>query len=135
MMSIKHYIFFLHFFKKITIKYNGDKMSKESFKSFARKNPDLANQVLEGKVTWQQLYELYEIYGEENDIWNKYLSNKITQIQPISIKDIFESLKTIDLNTFQEGIANIQKTLGIIQSLGIGNKYERKPLYQRLDDR
>lgn len=110
-------------------------MSKESFKSFARKNPDLANQVLEGKVTWQQLYELYEIYGEENDIWNKYLSNKITQIQPISIKDIFESLKTIDLNTFQEGIANIQKTLGIIQSLGIGNKYERKPLYQRLDDR
>ena len=39
-------------------------MSKESFKTFARNNPELASSVLDNKVTWQQLYELYEIYGE-----------------------------------------------------------------------
>ena len=110
MMSIKHYIFFLHFFKNIKIKYIGDYMSKESFKTFARNNPELSNSVLENKVTWQQLYELYEIYGEDNSVWNKYLTKKET-----SIKDIIENIKNIDLNTFQEGISNIQKAIGIIQ--------------------
>ena len=48
-------------------------MSKDTFKAFARKNPSLANSVLTGKVSWQQLYELYEIYGENNSIWDNYL--------------------------------------------------------------
>ena len=87
-------------------------MSKESFKTFARNNPELSTSVLENKVTWQQLYELYEIYGEDNQVWNKYLNKKET-----SFKDIIESIKNIDLNTFQEGISNIQKAIGIIQSL------------------
>lgn len=131
MMSIKHYIFFLHFFKDIKIKYIGDYMSKESFKTFARNNPELSNSVLENKVTWQQLYELYEIYGENNSVWNKYLTKKET-----SFKDIIESIKNIDLNTFQEGISNIQKAIGIIQSLGINNsKYEPRPLYKRFEDK
>lgn len=104
-------------------------MSKESFKTFARNNPELASSVLDNKVTWQQLYELYEIYGENNTVWNKYLTKKET-----SIKDIIESIKNIDLNTFQEGISNIQKAIGIIQSLGINNyKYEPKPIYKRFE--
>ena len=105
-------------------------MSKEAFKTFARNNPELSTSVLENKVTWQQLYELYEIYGEDNQIWNKYLTKKET-----SIKDIIESIKKLDLNSFQEGIANIQKTINIIQSLGIvNNKYEPKPLYKRFEE-
>ena len=106
-------------------------MSKESFKTFARNNPELSTSVLENKVTWQQLYELYEIYGEDNQVWNKYLNKKET-----SFKDIIESIKNIDLNTFQEGISNIQKAIGIIQSLGLNNsKYEPRPLYKRFEDK
>ena len=41
-------------------------MSKENFKNFVRKNPDLADFVLNKKVTWQQLYEIYDMYGENN---------------------------------------------------------------------
>lgn len=131
MMSIKHYIFFLHFFKKYKIKYIGDHMSKESFKTFARNNPELATTVLENKATWQQLYELYEIYGEESNIWNNYLTRKET-----SLKDIIDTIKNLDLNTFQEGINNIQKAIGLIQSIGIGNnRYEPKPLYKRFEDK
>ena len=64
-----------------------------------------------------------------------YKKNSVNLAKTV-IKDIFETIKSIDLNSFQEGISNIQKTIGIIQNLGIGsNKYEPKPLYQRLDDR
>ena len=40
-------------------------MSKDTFKSFARLHPELATTVLNGKASWQQLYELFEIYGEK----------------------------------------------------------------------
>ena len=43
-------------------------MSKESFKSFARGHTELANYVMNGKTSWQRLYELYEIYGENSSI-------------------------------------------------------------------
>ena len=51
-------------------------MSKELFKKFARKNPTLADTVLKGDATWQQLYELYEIYGEKNHIWKNTQNRK-----------------------------------------------------------
>ena len=106
MMSIKHYIFFLHFFKNIKIKYIGDYMSKESFKTFARNNPELSNSVLENKVTWQQLYELYEIYGEDNSVWNKYLTKKET-----SIKDIIDNIKNNFKSAMNEYLEKAQKYL------------------------
>ena len=52
-------------------------MSKETFKLFARNHKELATAVLQGKATWQQLYELYEIYGENHSIWNDYFKNII----------------------------------------------------------
>ena len=36
-------------------------MSKESFKNFARLHPELATQVVNNKISWQKLYELYDI--------------------------------------------------------------------------
>ena len=60
------------FFVCRNIYYNGDNMSKETFKLFARNHPELAYQVMDGKTNWQKLYELYEIYGEDSEIWSDY---------------------------------------------------------------
>ena len=53
-------------------------MSKESFKVFARNHPELATKVMNNDVSWQKLYELYEMYGEESDVWDNYLIRKAT---------------------------------------------------------
>ena len=50
-------------------------MSKESFKLFAKNHPELAEKVLRATVSWQQLYEICEIYGENNTIWTNYIEN------------------------------------------------------------
>ena len=126
------YLFFVHFFKTKAIKYIGDIMSKETFKTFARTHPEIANKVLEGKVTWQQLYELYEIYGEDNKIWDNYIERKMTQELPF--KDLFEMIKKVDMNALQEGIKNIQKTISLIQNIGLPSNYEPKPLYKRFEE-
>ena len=58
-------------------------MSKENFKKFAKKHPELSNKVETKQTTWQELYELYDIYGEDNKVWDKYITKN-----DITIKDI-----------------------------------------------
>ena len=110
-------------------------MSKELFKKFARKNPTLADTVLKGDATWQQLYELYEIYGEKNHIWQKYTEPKESTIS--SFKEIFNTFKNLDVDSVQQGINNLQKTIGLLQDLGIGNSLTNNkptPIYQKFND-
>lgn len=123
-------------------------MSKESFKSFARSHTELANYVMNSKTNWQKLYELYEIYGENSSIWNDYFSsdspvttNRETEFSELSsnFKDLVSHIKNIDLDSVQKGINNIQKALGVLQDIGVGqsnpsNTYEPRPLYQHFDD-
>lgn len=96
----------------------GGNMSKERFISFARVHPELAKEVLKGNVSWQQLYELYEIYGEKHSIWNTYLKGDSVDFN--TFKDFFEMIKKVDLNHVQEGIQSIQKTIGLLQDIGVG---------------
>ncbi len=115
-------------------------MSKESFKSFARLHPELITNVMNKKTNWQQLYEIYEIYGENSNIWKDYfqVEKGISSSVPESFKDFFQTIKNIDMDSVQKGISNIQKTIGLLQDIGIGSKdtrsYEAKPIYKRFED-
>ena len=117
-------------------------MSKETFKSFARLHPELANTVLSGTATWQQLYEIYEIYGENNSIWNQYLTNNTISDNISSsastFKEFMNTLKNIDMDSVQKGITNIQKTIGLLQDIGLSTKtnssYQSRPIYKRFED-
>ena len=111
-------------------------MSKESFKIFARNHPELVSHVMSGDVTWQKLYELFDIYGDDNEIWDKYISNNIGKYS--SFKDVFNSIKRIDLDSFQKGVDNLQKTIGLIQGLPIGNSIDKpyvpRDIYHHMED-
>lgn len=110
-------------------------MSKESFKYFASQHPELADHVLNGEVSWQKLYELFDIYGENNSIWNRYLSNTNSDV---GFKDIFNNLKNIDVDSFQKGIENLQKTIGLLQGLPIGSNIDKpyipREVYHHMED-
>jgi len=112
-------------------------MSKESFKLFAKNHPELANYVLKGNTSWQQLYEIYEIYGENNSIWNNYINkDNITDTitsSATTIKNFFNSFKNIDKNEVQKGITNIEKTIGLLQDIGLTTK-KSEPIYKRFED-
>ena len=122
-------------------------MSKESFKVFARSHPELASFVMSGESTWQKLYELYDIYGDSSDIWNKYISSTNEAIsngaqKDVSLREVFNNIKNMDMDSFQKGIQNLQKTVGLLQEIGLGGNgagianrpYQPRPLYQHLED-
>lgn len=123
-------------------------MSKETFKAFARSHPELATSVLKNNTTWQKLYEIYEIYGESSNIWNTYITpstaasslRTTSTSSTTSFKDLFNTVKNIDLNSVQKGVENLQKTIGILQDIGftntksVQNLYEPRPIYKHFED-
>lgn len=122
-------------------------MSKEEFKSFVRKNPGLIKYVNNNSMTWQKFYEMYDMYGESNDIWNNYLnttSNNIVKTNILSssenaFRELVNTVKTINLEKVQKGINSLQKTISLVQELGSSNnttpkEYERRPIYKHFED-
>ena len=121
---------------------------KEQFKQFVKKNPSLIKYVESKDMTWQQFYEMYDLYGESSDVWNKYLmsDNNKGSVGDVSktsaFADFLAFLKTIDLDSLQEGIGSIQRVLGVFQDFS-GNKsvddnekkeYKPRPLYKHFED-
>lgn len=127
-------------------------MSKETFKQFVRTNPVLATYVNKGEVTWQRFYEMYDLYGENHSVWNQYLSHdtrtasesiKTTTVKEqstlgdTSIKDIFNMVKSMDLDTVKKGVDGLQKAVGLLQEFtGVKkqDQYQARPLYKHLED-
>lgn len=80
-------------------------MSKETFKQFVQSKPYLADYVMKNNITWQKLYETYDLYGESNEIWDTY-RNKETNF-----------LSKIDTDKLTKHIETAQKALTIISEL------------------
>ncbi len=125
-------------------------MSKESFKMFVRGNPNLVNYVNSGQMTWQKFYEMHDVYGENHSIWNSYLegnANSNTRSSTVntesstvgdtSVKDLFNMIKKVDLETVRKGVDGLQKAVGLVQDLTTTkrtNNYQARPLYKHLED-
>ena len=118
-------------------------MSKELFKEFVKKNPSLIKYVNNNEMTWQKFYELYDMYGEDEKIWNKYLKQEKKDIPNLSavttFTDFINFIKTVNLDGLQEGINSVQRVLGIFQDFtkkDNSNKeeYKPRPIYKHFED-
>ena len=121
--------------------------NKEEFKLFVKSHPELIRYVKNGEMTWQKFYETYSLYGTENDVWNKYFNNNEEikentneKKENVSITDVIDMVKKVDLNSVQKNITNISKVLGIVQSLitkdevNTTESYTPRPLYKKFED-
>lgn len=91
-------------------------MSKiDSFKNFVYNHPEFIEKVKINDISWQSLYELYDIYGEDEKIWNKYFNTKVDS--SFSIKGLLNTIKNIDINSLEENINNIQKAVGLVEEI------------------
>lgn len=120
-----------------------------NFKEFVKKNPSFIKYVRNDEMTWQKFYELYDLYGEDNDIWNSYRSATEAPKEAsaaaaattgaIGMTDLFEWLKRVDLDSFQDGINSVQRVISVLQDLGnkdtnIKPDYKPRPLYKHFED-
>ena len=64
---------------------------KEDFKLFVNNHKELIKYVNTDKMTWQKFYDMYELYGENNSIWNEYFETKED-----NISNILDKIKSIE---------------------------------------
>ncbi len=114
--------------------------TKEKFKDFVKQNPVLLKHVKEGNMTWQKFYEIYDMYGEDENAWKDYLVPVVeTAAAATSTLGIMDFLGKLDLDSVQNGVASMQRVLGVLQDMSSGksDKTETRkprPLYKHFED-
>lgn len=119
-------------------------MKKEEFKEFVKSNPQLINFVKNNEMTWQKFYEMYELYGDDENAWKDYVNPKSAvdaTITGLSLSEIVKWFKNVDLDSLQEGIGNVQRVLGVLQDLTKKESinvekdtYKPRPIYKHFED-
>ena len=101
---------------------------KEEFKTFIKGNPKLINYIKDNDGSMQKLYEIYDVYGEDDKVWEEYLKDRSS----INLNNISNIVKNIDMNSIKGHINTAQKALNLVQELtgkvNEGAKIIKKPL-------
>ena len=123
-------------------------MSKiEEFKDFVKNNPILINHIKNGHMSWQKFYEIYDLYGEDEGVWNTYFSyddnksdDNLSGNSFKKFEEFVKMAKKVDIDKVQDGLTSLQKTLTLFGDLFInketsgGSSYNPRPLYRKFDD-
>lgn len=116
----------------------------DGFKSFVKKHPNLITYVKNNNESWQRLYEIYDLYGEDDNAWKEYLkpveeSNKTSKTT--GLNDLVNMAKNIDVDKVQNGITSLQKALGLFSELFVNKQdsvpsstYQPRAIYKRFED-
>ena len=120
---------------------------KEEFKNFVKQHPELAKHVNDGSMSWQKFYEMYDMYGEDNDAWKSYITaatvanTAALAAGAFGIAEILKWLKTINLTQIQTGVNSMQRILGLVQEMNLKNEnkekeeeYKPRPQYKHFED-
>ena len=84
-------------------------MSKEQFKEFVKTKPELSDYVSNNEMTWQKFYELYDMYGDDETIWNKYPAKEKRKVS--------DFINNFDPESLEKHIDSAQKALNFISEL------------------
>ena len=105
-------------------------MSKEEFKKFIKKRPELAQAVFNNKTTFQKLYEAYDMYGEDSNVFDEVLidNTNIRETSTSSFKEITNLLRNIDLDTVQRSVNGLQKAISLISEIVPNNNNNEFPV-------
>ena len=92
---------------------------KEEFKEFVKNHPELVGFIKNKEMTWQDFYNIYDIYGEDESAWNKYFNSNLnnTTGTVAGLGELTNLVKNINMDNIQKHIKTAQKAISVIQEL------------------
>lgn len=99
---------------------------KDEFKDFVKAKPELVDYINNGEMSWQKFYELFDLYGEDRSVWDKF-SGVASNTNNMNISKLTDLVKNVDMDSIQSHINTAQKALGFVQEL-TGKKSAISPL-------
>lgn len=101
----------------------------DEFKQFIKTIPNIKNEVLNGKYTWQQIYEIYCLYGKEDELFKSYRTTK-NENEGLDLNKILYIIKNIDLQALEKSLDGLQKILNIVVSMSEKNDTHSSSFYK-----
>lgn len=88
---------------------------KEEFREFIKGKPELVEYIKNNEMTMQKFYEIYDVYGTDENAWKAYERKETTS--NINIPKLTELVKNINVDELQKHINTAQKALGVVEDL------------------
>ena len=98
-------------------------MSKlDEFKIFIKDQDEVLDKIHKGKLSWQQVYEIYDIHGPTNSLFkqpkkeetrNSKSSNQLT--------NALKAFQDVDMDKISDNLQSLQKVLGIFSEFSKNN--------------
>lgn len=108
-------------------------MSMDTFKEFVKNKPYLKDKVDRKETTWQELYEHYDLYGEDDDLF-KESNEKRKATKEDGLSHILDLISDVDINKISEGLSGMKKILNILNEVTMGDNNIKKRGSRKRDD-
>ena len=89
-----------------------DKLSE--FKEFVKDKQFLQNKVKNKEVTWQSLYETYDLFGENADVFKEDKGETRNSVAGGNVSNLLKMLEGVNLDKINENLEGVKKILGVL---------------------
>ena len=105
---------------------------KSEFKEFVKKYPSFASYVQNRNTTWQELYELWDMYGDDDKVFSRY------KTVGTDLNNVINGIKNINMDSVKKNLNSIEKGIKLLQDFvkreDTVPTYEPRPIFKRFED-
>lgn len=105
---------------------------KEEFKNFVKQYPTFASYVQNKNTTWQELYELWDMYGDDDKVFSRY------KTVGTDLNNVINGIKNINMDSVKRNLNSIEKGIKLLQDFvkkeDTVPTYEPRPIFKRFED-
>ena len=105
---------------------------KSEFKEFVKKYPSFASFVQNKNTTWQELYELWDMYGDDDKVFSRY------KTVGTDLNNVINGIKNINMDSVKKNLNSIEKGIKLLQDFVKKEDsvptYEPRPIFKRFED-
>jgi hypothetical protein len=113
----------------------------EKFKEFIKDKEFLIDKVNNKETTWQNLYEIYDLYGEDASIFKKETDTKETNNNSTNnsndnrVSSLLKAFEGVDVNKINENLEGVRKILAVLGEFSKKDDVKPKRTYERPNNR
>ena len=101
----------------------------EEFKEFVKDKPFLKEKVNNKETTWQSLYETYDLFGKDAEVFKENVEDtRNSHNDKSNGNSLLKMLEGVNLDKINENLEGMKKILGV---LGEFTKKEDSTVYSR----
>ena len=108
----------------------------EKFKEFIKDKEFLIDKVLNKETTWQNLYEIYDLYGEDASIFKQNAIDEEKEETKENnsenkVNNLLKAFEGVDVNKINENLEGVRKILAVLGEFTKKDDLKPKRTYQR----